>query len=142
MEATVYFIIRLLATSSDDAPIIIFQEKDSSQCYAYGGLTTLRSGVVGDFRDFLSLDETWYIVDSSKPLLTEARTIIAASANSLFSDTEFKEAEKLIEWQHYMAPWDLEELTNCRTKVKRFEVVPLEAVKELFSKLAVCRGTS
>ncbi|KAF9085116.1 hypothetical protein BGX27_003549 [Mortierella sp. AM989] len=40
----VYFTIRILATSSEDnPPIIIFQEKERSKCYAFGGLSTVRS---------------------------------------------------------------------------------------------------
>jgi hypothetical protein len=131
----VYFITRLLATSSEDGPpIIIFQERGSSKCYAYGGLTTVRFGDIEEFRPFLTLERTWYIVDSSTPLLMEARTIIAASTKTLYSDT-LKEVEKSISWRYYMAPWDLEELVSCRTKVGRFKVLSCEAVEELFSKI-------
>jgi hypothetical protein len=34
-----------------------------------------------------------------------------------------------------MAPWSLEELKICRTKVSSFKVVPLEAPEDLYAKI-------
>ncbi|KAF9342812.1 hypothetical protein BGX34_007631, partial [Mortierella sp. NVP85] len=122
----IYFIIRLLATSSDDnPPLVIFQEKEGSMCYAYGGLTTIRYGFVEDFRPFLHLPETWYLVDSSpNPLLADARSIYSASPKTLKSDKRgYQEIEKRVIWKYHMAPWREEELEQCRESVERFNVV-------------------
>ncbi|KAF9149790.1 hypothetical protein BG015_008385 [Linnemannia schmuckeri] len=48
---------------------------------------------------------------------------------------KFKDVEKEVAWRYYMAPWYLEELQKCRTSVAGFEVVPMEAVEELYSKI-------
>ncbi|KAI7822706.1 hypothetical protein BC939DRAFT_177436 [Gamsiella multidivaricata] len=106
----VYFTIRLLATSSNDnPPIVVFQEKGGSKCYVYGGLSTLRYGDIEDFRPFLNLPETWYLVDSSpNPLLERARTIISASPKTLHSEmNQYQEVDKRVPWRYYMAPWML-----------------------------------
>ncbi|KAF9147746.1 hypothetical protein BGX20_006565, partial [Mortierella sp. AD010] len=55
----VYFIIRILATSSEDnPPVIVFQEKESTKCYVFGGISTVRRGDLEDFIPFLQLPET------------------------------------------------------------------------------------
>ncbi|KAF9345458.1 hypothetical protein BGX34_004755 [Mortierella sp. NVP85] len=121
----IYFIIRLLATSSDDnPPLVIFQgREESSTCYVYGGLTTIRYGAVLDFRPFLHLPETWYLVDSSpNPLLADARSVYSASPKTLISD-EYQEIDKRVVWNYHMAPWRDEELEQCRKSVERFNVV-------------------
>ncbi|KAG0324110.1 hypothetical protein BG004_003545 [Podila humilis] len=132
----VYFAVRLLAESADDEPpVIIFHTKRSSECYAFGGCSVVRSGDIKDFAPFLGQPDTWYIVDSSlDPVLGRAKTVIAASPKTLFSD-QYKDVDKRVTWQYYMAPWNLEELTMCRTNVTSFQVVPLEAMEELYTKI-------
>ncbi|KAF9142484.1 hypothetical protein BGX20_007264, partial [Mortierella sp. AD010] len=121
----VYFSIRILATSSENnPPIIIFQEKEGTRCYAFGGLSTVRSGDLKDFEPFLELRETWYLVDSSpNPLLPAAKTIIAASPKILYSETSrsYKDIDKRMSWHYYMAPWTLEELEVCRKTIKAYK---------------------
>ncbi|KAK5809682.1 hypothetical protein F5H01DRAFT_415626 [Linnemannia elongata] len=134
----VYFAIRLLAESGDDhPPIIIFHTKRSAECYVFGGRSTVRSGTIEDFKPFLSLPNTWYFVDSSPdPILDQAKTVISASPKTLFSEAQqYQDVDKRVEWRYYMAPWTLEELTVCRASVVNFEVVPLEAVEELYLKI-------
>ena len=134
----VYFTIRLLAESGDDyPPIIIFHTKRSAECYVFGGRSTVRSGTIEDFKPFLSLPDTWYFVDSSPdPVLDQAKTVISASPKTLFSEAQqYQDVDKRVEWRYYMAPWTLEELTVCRASVVNFEVVPLEAVEELYLKI-------
>ncbi|KAG0198869.1 hypothetical protein BGX28_007739, partial [Mortierella sp. GBA30] len=134
----VYLAIRLLAESGDNnPPIIVFHTKRSAECYVFGGRSTVRSGDIDAFKPFLSLPDTWYLVDSSPdPVLGEAKTVISASPKTLFSEAlQFKDVEKEVSWRYYMAPWDLEELKKCWSSVVGFEVVPLEAVEELYSKI-------
>ena len=129
-----YFTIRLLATAGDnDPPIVIFQEKGSSECYVYGGLSTLRCGDIKVFEPFLNLPETWYLVDSSpNPKLGRARTIISASPKTLYAEKNFKDVDKEVAWRYYMAPWKLEELEQCRIGVEGFNVVSKDLLEELF----------
>ncbi|KAK5797017.1 hypothetical protein F5H01DRAFT_373560 [Linnemannia elongata] len=134
----VYFAIRLLAESdNDNPPIIVFHTKQSAECYVFGGRSTVRSGNIEAFKPFLSLPDTWYFVDSSPdPILGRAKTVISASPKTLFSEArQFKDVEKEVTWRYYMAPWHLEELQKCWASVTSFEVVPLEAVEELYSKI-------
>jgi hypothetical protein len=134
----VYLAIRLLAASNDDnPPIIIFHTKRSAECYAYGGLSTVRSGDIEDFKPFLRLPETWYFVDSSPdPILDEAKTVISASPKTLFSEVnQYQDVDKGVVFRYYMAPWSLEELIMCRTNVTGFQVVPLEALEDLYAKI-------
>ncbi|KAH7057951.1 hypothetical protein BKA57DRAFT_418711 [Linnemannia elongata] len=134
----VYFAIRLLAESDDDnPPMIIFHTKRSSKCYAFGGRSAVRSGDIKDFEPFLSLPDTWYFVDSSPdPVLDRAKTVISASPKTLFSDAhQYQDVDKGVAWRYYMAPWSLEELTMCRTNVTSFQVVPLEAMEDLYAKI-------
>ncbi|KAG0066502.1 hypothetical protein BGZ92_005318, partial [Podila epicladia] len=79
-----------------------------------------------DFEPFLDVRDTWYLVDSSpNPVLSQAKTIISASPKTLASETQqYKDVDKTVEWRYYMAPWDLEELKICRSKVTDFQVVP------------------
>ncbi|KAK5829403.1 hypothetical protein F5H01DRAFT_330146 [Linnemannia elongata] len=131
----VYFTIRLLATSLDDnPPIVVFHEKGGSKCYVYGGVSTLRYGDIEDFRPFLGLRETWYLVDSSPdPQLVEARTVISASPKTLYSEmNQYQEIDKRVPWRYYMAPWVLEELERCRGDVKGFQAVTKEFMEELY----------
>lgn len=135
----VYLAIRLLAESDDDEPpIIIFHTKRSEECYVFGGCLTVRSGNIEDFKPFLTLSDTWYLVDSSPhPVLDKARTVISASPKTLFSETnQYQDVDKDVAWRYYMAPWDLEELTTCWNSVTDFkELVPLKMVEELYSKI-------
>ncbi|OAQ25248.1 hypothetical protein K457DRAFT_1835879 [Linnemannia elongata AG-77] len=134
----VYFAIRLLAESDDDNPLmIIFHTKRSSKCYAFGGRSAVRSGDIKDFEPFLSLPDTWYFVDSSPdPVLDRAKTVISASPKTLFSEAhQYQDVDKGVAWRYYMAPWSLEELTMCRTNVTSFQVVPLEAMEDLYAKI-------
>ncbi|KAF9176664.1 hypothetical protein BGZ51_009808, partial [Haplosporangium sp. Z 767] len=132
----VYFTIRLLATSNDDnPPIVIYHTRESSECFVYGGLSTLRSGNITDFRPFLSLPETWYLVDSSpEPWLERARTIISASPKTLYSD-RYQDVDKRIQWHYYMASWTLKELERCWSSVERFKVVPKNLMEELYGRI-------
>ncbi|KAG0232440.1 hypothetical protein BGW42_008158 [Actinomortierella wolfii] len=77
----VYFAICLLAESDDDnPPIIVFHTKRRKECYAFGGLSTVRFDSIEDFEPFLSLPDTWYFVDRSPdPILHRAKTVISAS---------------------------------------------------------------
>lgn len=134
----VYLAIRLLAESDcDNPPIIIFHTKQSTKCLAYGGLSTVRYGDIKDFAPFLTLPETWYLVDSSpEPVLNQARTVLAASPKTLFSKASpYQDVDKDVAWRYYMAPWSLEELTHCRDSVEDFNIVPSEMMEELYSKI-------
>ncbi|KAK5796882.1 hypothetical protein F5H01DRAFT_327609 [Linnemannia elongata] len=71
-----------------------------------------------------------------KHIIVTAKTVISASPKTLFSEArQFKDVEKEVTWRYYMAPWHLEELQKCWASVTSFEVVPLEAVEELYSKI-------
>ncbi|KAI1312990.1 hypothetical protein EDD11_002811 [Mortierella claussenii] len=134
----VYFAIRLLAESSDDnPPIIIFHTKRRAECYVFGGRSIFRSGNIEDFIPFLNLPDTWYFVDSSPdPILNRAKTIIAASPKTLYSEAhQYQDVDKKVPWRYYMAPWTLDELRKCRTSVAGFKVVPVKVVDELYSKI-------
>ncbi|KAG0272311.1 hypothetical protein BGZ95_011952, partial [Linnemannia exigua] len=134
----VYFAIRLLAESDDDnPPMIIFHTNRSSTCYAFGGRSAVCSGDIKDFKPFLSLPDTWYFVDSSPdPVLDRAKTVISVSPQTLFSEAQqYRDVDRGAAWRYYMAPWSLEELTMCRTNVTSFQVVPLEAIEDLHSKI-------
>jgi hypothetical protein len=131
----VYFAIRLLAESDDDnPPMLIFHTKRSERCFVFGGRSTVRSGNIEDFMPFLSLPDTWYLVDSSPdPVLDRAKTIISASPKTLSSEAQhYQDVDKRVSWRYYMAPWNLEELKTCRGSVAAFEVVPLEMLEELY----------
>ncbi|KAG0079876.1 hypothetical protein BGZ90_001411, partial [Linnemannia elongata] len=70
------------------------------------------------------------------PVLGRAKTVISASPKTLFSEAhQYQDVYKRVAWRYYMAPWSLEELKKCRISVVGFEVVPLEAVEELYSKI-------
>ncbi|KAF9370891.1 hypothetical protein BGX21_005360 [Mortierella sp. AD011] len=134
----VYFTIRILATSSENnPPIIIIQRKEDSRCFAFGGLETVREGDLKDFEPFLELPGTWYLVDSSpNPLLPAAKTIIAASPKTLYSEASnsYQDIDKRISWRYYMAPWTLEELEVCRKTVRAYEKrVSKTFLKELYN---------
>ncbi|KAG0277974.1 hypothetical protein BGZ96_002590 [Linnemannia gamsii] len=115
----VYFAIRLLAESDDDnPPIIIFHTQRSAECYVFGGRSTVRSGTIDDIKPFLT------------------KTVISASPKTLFSEAhQYQDVDKGVAWRYYMAPWSLEELTMCRTNVTSFQVVPLEAMEDLYAKI-------
>ncbi|KAF9345378.1 hypothetical protein BGX34_004809 [Mortierella sp. NVP85] len=70
-----------------------------------------------------------------EPLIPRAKTVIAASPKTLYSDAQFKDVEKEISWKYHMAPWDLDELKECRNTVANFENIPEEVVVELYSKI-------
>lgn len=131
----VYFTIRLLAASSDDNPsIVVFHEKGGSKCYVFGGVSTLRYGDIEDFRPFLDLRETWYLVDSApRPQLVEAKTIISVSPKTLYSEVDqYQEIDKRVPWRYYMAPWILEELEQCRGEIRGFQAVSKEFMEQLY----------
>ncbi|KAF9198323.1 hypothetical protein BGZ49_000879 [Haplosporangium sp. Z 27] len=132
----IYFAIRLLATSNEeDPPIVIIQRKEDSECYAFGGLSSVRNGDIKDFTPFLDLPNTWFLVDSSpKPELTEARTIFSVSPKTLFSESNlYQEIVKRVVWTYYMAPWELDELRQCRRMVHAFNIVSEKFMVELYN---------
>lgn len=134
----IYLAIRLLAESNDDnPPIIIYHTKSSKICFVFGGCSTVRSGNIEDFAPFLTLADTWYFVDSSLgPVLDKARTVISVSPKTLFSeDRPYQDIDKDVAWRYYMAPWNLEELEQCRSCVADFQVVPLQVMEELYSRI-------
>ncbi|KAF9150191.1 hypothetical protein BGX20_005771, partial [Mortierella sp. AD010] len=108
----VYFAIRQLVDhDQEDPPIIIFHEKKSETCYAYGGTTCQRKGKKEEFASFLELPETWYLVDSgNNPQPDRARTIFSASPKTLYDQyDEFAKGATGYSYYH-MSPWNLEEL--------------------------------
>lgn len=132
----IYLTIRLLIESNNEGPpIIIFHTKEGSKCYAFGGTSTLRVGSITDFEHFLELPETWYLVDSSpEPVLNTAKTLIAASSKTYYSeDKQYQEVSKESPLIYYMAPWDWDELENCRQIV--FSVVPQDLMERLYTKM-------
>ncbi|KAF8976342.1 hypothetical protein BGZ46_008345, partial [Entomortierella lignicola] len=131
----IYFILRVLATSTEEnPPLIVFQEKESERCFAFGGLTTLRVGILEDFLPFLDLTKTWYLIDSSPdPRLPKARTIISASPKTLYSDSsKYQDIDKRVPWTYFMAPWTFEELNQCRLKVTAFRKITKKFLTELY----------
>ncbi|KAF9352096.1 hypothetical protein BGX26_010023 [Mortierella sp. AD094] len=135
----VYFTIRLLAESDDiDPPFIIFHTKRSSKCFVFTGgspqHSAVYSGVIEDFEDFISLPKTWYLVDSSPdPVLNKARTVISASPKTLRE--QYKEVEKESPDRYHMAPWELDELEECRASVRNFKVITKDFMKRLYVKM-------
>ncbi|KAK3806776.1 MAG: hypothetical protein J3Q66DRAFT_375100 [Benniella sp.] len=130
----VYFMARCLWESDPETPpIVIFREKHSSDCYVYGGITTLRYGVINEFQSFLSLPGTWYLVDSStEPKLDSARTIISASPKTL---SDYKEVKKEVVWSYYLAPWNKHELDKCRSQISTFGKITSEFMDSLYDKI-------
>ncbi|KAF9098663.1 hypothetical protein BGX27_000755 [Mortierella sp. AM989] len=114
-----------------------FCEKDGTRCYAFGGLSVLRYGLLEDFRTFLELPETWYLVDSAKNpvLFLRPKTIMSASSKTLNLEayhSAYQEIAKRITWTYYMAPWTEPELQKCRGSVERFNnVISVDFLKEL-----------
>ncbi|KAF9952932.1 hypothetical protein BGZ65_004977, partial [Modicella reniformis] len=133
----IYFTIRLLTTWEDGKPpIVIFHKQDSSQCCVFGGLSIRRYGPIKEFQPFLELSDTWYLVDSSrKPIFVNARTIIAASPKTLYSNTLYKEVEKQVDRRYYMAPWTLNELKECRNCVQMYSNITEDLLEELYSEI-------
>ncbi|KAI8351411.1 hypothetical protein B0O80DRAFT_118020 [Mortierella sp. GBAus27b] len=131
----VYFVVRLLAESDDGKPpIIVFQLKKSTMCYVYGGTSVVRKGDITVFEDLLDLPETWYLSDSSKtPLLGDSKSIMSASPKTL--GETYQEATKEGPSYHYMAPWELDELEKCRSKITNFKVVKQEFLEKLYAKI-------
>ncbi|KAF9160364.1 hypothetical protein BGX20_002544 [Mortierella sp. AD010] len=135
----VYFTIRLLAESDDiDPPFIIFHTKRNSKCFIYTGgspqHSAVYSGAIEDFEGFISLPKTWCLVDSSPdPVLNVARTVISASPKTLTE--QYKEVEKESPDRYHMAPWELDELEECRTSVRNFKVVTKDFMKRLYAKM-------
>ncbi|KAF9087871.1 hypothetical protein BGX27_002839 [Mortierella sp. AM989] len=132
----VFFAIRLLVESDENKPpIVVFQEKESSTCYVYGGLDLIISRDISGFKFLLNLPETWYLVDSSRnPALSVARSIYSISPETLEAkmyDNVAKETSKY----YYMSPWRTKELTSCREKVEYFNVVTQPFMEELFLKM-------
>ncbi|KAG0364505.1 hypothetical protein BGZ54_007439, partial [Gamsiella multidivaricata] len=130
-----YFTVRLLSESDgDNPPIIVFHTKRSSRCYVYGGISTVCIGVVSDFQAFLDLPGTWYLVDSSPdPVLGPAKTILSASPKTLVE--QYKEVAKESPRYYYMAPWELNELEECRVSVKSFNMVKPDFMEKLYVKM-------
>ncbi|KAF9406025.1 hypothetical protein BGZ76_006429, partial [Entomortierella beljakovae] len=130
----VYFSIRLLSEYiGDEPPIIIFQSKWGTTCYAFGGDSIVR-GTRGVFKNFLDLPETWYLVDSSPVLeLSQSRAIFSASPNEL-EDT-LKEVVKQRPLFYHMTPWELSELKELRNAVSKFQSVSPELLVRLYDKI-------
>ncbi|ORY96028.1 hypothetical protein BCR41DRAFT_402185 [Lobosporangium transversale] len=130
----VYFAIRLLAEHDEEnPPIIIFQEKQHTKCYVYGGTTCQRKGNITMFEDFLARPETWYLVDSGKdPQPGEARTIFSASPRTLYGHYDELTKENTPDSYYHMSLWSLDELKECRANVKFFHVVSEAFLEELF----------
>ncbi|KAF9895486.1 hypothetical protein BX616_009597, partial [Lobosporangium transversale] len=124
----------MLAVSNEaDPPIIIIQKMESSKCYAFGGRSVVRYGDIEDFRPFLDLPSTWFLVDGPPtPLLTEARTIFSVSPKTFHDKNPYKDIEKRVEWKYYMAPWELDELKECRSKVEAFQMVSEDFMERLY----------
>ncbi|KAG0339132.1 hypothetical protein BG000_002769 [Podila horticola] len=134
----VYFAIRLLAEGDDNNPsMIIFHTKRKDECYVFGGRSFIRSGNIEDFRPFLTVPDTWYLVDSSpEPVLDRAKTIISASPRTLASERhQYQDVDKRVTFRYYMAPWNLKELDICRNSVACFQEVPPEMMRELYSEI-------
>ncbi|KAI7829509.1 hypothetical protein BC939DRAFT_9926 [Gamsiella multidivaricata] len=133
-----YFTIRLLAASNDDnPPLVVFHTQEGSDCYVYGGISTVRQGKIDDFRLLLDLPETWYLIDSSpNPALVQAKTIISASPQILCPDSgRYQDVLKETPQLHYMAPWEFDELETCRVCVRSFNVVGQDLMKRLYFKI-------
>ncbi|KAG0017883.1 hypothetical protein BGZ80_007810 [Entomortierella chlamydospora] len=115
----------------------IFHIKWSAKCYTFGGCSTFRSGTIDDFEPFLNVPDTWYFVDSSlDPILNRAKTIIAASPKTLYSEVnQYREVDKAVPWRYFVVSWIPEELKECRTSVEGFGVVPDEAIEDFYSKV-------
>ncbi|KAG0051527.1 hypothetical protein BGZ83_003608 [Gryganskiella cystojenkinii] len=134
----VFFAIRLLAESDDsNPPLVIFHTKRNDKCYVFGGCSIVRSGKIDNFEPFLSLKDTWYLVDGALgPVLGPAKTIISASSMTATEDArKNKNVEKKVSWLYYMAPWNLEELKTCRNTVTGFQVVPTELIEGLYMEI-------
>ncbi|KAF0407574.1 rxlr effector candidate protein [Gigaspora margarita] len=85
-----------------------------------------------DFFDYLSLTDTWYLVDGIlTPEDVEAKTVIALSPRSTRKE-EFQEFDKIIVKRFCMSPWSLDELLICQKHI--FPVVPVDIMVELYSK--------
>lgn len=138
----VYFIVRLLAEKpGNQSPIILFHTKSpTSECYAFGGDSFLRVGTIKDFKPFLYLPETWYLVDSvTDPVLGNAKTIIAVSPKTLNSETnEYQHVLKESPSIYYMAPWSKEELEFCRNEM--YFGVSKELMTNLYTKIGGVPG--
>ncbi|KAF9896266.1 hypothetical protein BX616_007798 [Lobosporangium transversale] len=114
----------MLATSNEeDLPIITIQKRENSKCYAFGGRSVIRYGNIEDFEPFPQLPNTWFLVDSSPtPRLLTARTIFSVSPRTFFYGLNgYQEVMESVIWKYYMAPWELDELKECRNKVRAFK---------------------
>ncbi|KAF9406082.1 hypothetical protein BGZ76_006421, partial [Entomortierella beljakovae] len=122
--------IRVLDFLSEKASM----NQPSSKCYVYTG-STVYTGNIEDFQEFLLLGETWYLVDSSEnPILDQrAKTVISASLMTIVE--QYKEVDKEAPDYYHMAPWELEELEKCRVCVDSFNMVQNELMEELYCKL-------
>lgn len=129
-----YLILQLFVESTSNSPIIIFH---SEKWYAFGGTTALRVGNREDFEPFLRLPDAWYLADSpSEPLMEDvkARTLFSVSPNTFNSENPYyKVLQKRGIPQYYMAPWDLEELQNCREYA--FPSLKANIVESLYTKI-------
>ncbi|KAF9895967.1 hypothetical protein BX616_008435, partial [Lobosporangium transversale] len=108
---------KIINNNEEDPPIIIIQQKEDPMCYAFGGRSV-----------------TWFLVDSSPaPKLMLARTIFSVSPKTLNSEENlYKEIVKGVPWKYYMAPWELDELKECRDKVEAFHMVPEDFMEHLY----------
>ncbi|ORZ08232.1 hypothetical protein BCR41DRAFT_147034 [Lobosporangium transversale] len=62
-----------------------------------------------------------------------ARTIFSVSPKTLNSEENlYKEIVKGVPWKYYMAPWELDELKECRDKVEAFHMVPEDFMEHLY----------
>ncbi|KAF9383571.1 hypothetical protein BGX21_001547 [Mortierella sp. AD011] len=130
----VYFAIRLLAESDEnDPPIIVFHQKESRTCYVYGRMSVIYSTNILDVVFLLGLPETWYLVNSSEdPVLSCAKSIFSVSPKTL--TTRYKGVAKETPNYYHMSPWKLDELEQCRVKIRYFNRIEPDFMKALYSK--------
>jgi hypothetical protein len=98
---------------------------------------TARLGNIDTFNPFFELADIWYLVDGSCDivLMPIATTLVAISPKAL-DDAQHSESMKQFVKRstqvHYLAPWDLYELYDCRDNV--FLTVPNDVLEYVFSK--------
>ncbi|KAF9906767.1 hypothetical protein BX616_000630, partial [Lobosporangium transversale] len=104
----------------ENPPIIIFHEKKSTRCYAYGGITCQRYGERAELTDFLEQPEMWYmyLVDNDdKPRPDQARTVFSASPRTLNIQYDVIVNDTIPSSHYHMSPWSLPEPQACRDRV-------------------------
>ncbi|CAG8501774.1 11712_t:CDS:2 [Paraglomus brasilianum] len=132
----VYFVIRLLSESRDEAPnVIVFQTKDPLQkWYCFMGTSALRCGSYQDFYSVLTFKNAWYLADDIvDPRVLNVNTLVTLSLNSLYEygNKQFQEYAKNC-MTYYMPPWSINELTSCQQQI--FPNLPPALMSKLFLK--------